>query len=66
MREATDNEMCKKKDAEGLERLKRIAVQDAEDPNNYYNTLLRKTERVNRVLDPMFEILSFVNDFVTA
>ena len=66
MRDATDNEESRKKDDEGLERLKRIAVIDAKDPNNYYNTLLRKTERVNRFLDPMFELLSFVNDFVTA
>jgi len=58
------SEVQKQKDVESLERLKRIAIEDAKDPNNYCNTLKRKSEKLDRILDPMFELLNFASEIL--
>lgn len=54
----------KEKDATSLARLKSIAVVDSADPNNYYNTLIRKKEKLNRDIDPMLEIFNFASEII--
>lgn len=54
----------KKKDVESLERLKNIARVDADDPNNYYNTLMRKSEKLSRNIDTLEEIINFASEFI--
>ena len=54
----------KLKDTESVERLKRIAVIDADDPNNYYNTLKRKSTKLSRYIDTMEEIIDFTTEFI--